>query len=182
MNTNYFAKGLEVIAALLAAFGGFLLNVAPPDDTGVKFIVGATSALMLLVFLFISAFTQGTASPANRKYWLIIAGVSTLLFVGCTFFYWQSFERLTFLYPPEDIEQVRYVNGTKLTEKAAEQVRANPTISRTELLDKFGEDQRHAVWTDIENANRRLVISYVAMVLSLTLGLLCLTEGVLQRR
>lgn len=184
MNTNYLARGLEVVAALLGAFGGFLLNIAPPDDTGVKFAVGVTSVLMLLIFLFISVFTQGNAKPANRKYWLVIAGVSALLFAGSAFYYWRSFDRLTFLYPPDDTDQVRYVNGTELTKKGEDQMRASPNMSRAELLDKFGENQRQAVWTQqsIDKANIVLVISYVAMVLTVTLALLCLIEGILQRR
>lgn len=184
MTTNSFAKGLEFVAAFLAAFGGFFLNIAPPDDTGVKFVVGVTSFLMLLIFLFVAVFTQSAGNPANRKYWLTIAAVAGVLFAGSAFFYWQAFERLTFLYPLDDIEQVRYVNGTVLTKKAEEQALASPNMSRAELLDKFGENRRQAVWTEesINNANIRLVISYVGMVLTLTLAALCLIEGILQRR
>lgn len=184
MKTSYWAKGLEFVAAVLAAFGGFLLNVAPPSETGVKFAVGISSFLMLLGFLFVAVLTQGTAKPQNRKYWFIIAAVCTLLFIGSAFMYRGAFERYTFLFPADDVDQVRYVNGDTLTTAGAEQKSKCGNCNRAELLDKFGENRRQAVWTEesIAKAGTCLFILYVVMVLSITLAAQCLIEGLLQRR
>ena len=183
MNRDYFTKGLEFVAALGAAFSGFLFNIAPPDETGVKFAVGISSFLMLLGFLFVAALTQREPKPENRKYWYIAAAAATALFIVFAFGYRYNFERLTFLFPPDDEGQVRYVNGTELTKEGQVQRDKSPNSNRAELLAKFGENRRQAVWTEssIDRANTILVINYVLVVLTVTLALLCLIEGILQR-
>jgi hypothetical protein len=180
---NYLAKGIEAVTALLAAFGGFLLNLAPPDETGVKFAVGISSFLAFLAFLFISVFAQKNPVPKNRKYWIIAAALFAITFTISAFVYSNKFEKLTFIYPPDDTDQVRYVNGTQLTPDADKRMKASPNLSRAELLDKFGEDKRHEVWTQesIDNARQVLVVNYVLVVLSLALAVFCLTEGILLR-
>jgi len=181
---NYLTKGLEFVAALGAAFSGFLFNIAPPDETGVKFAVGISSFLMLLVFLFVATLTQREAKPENRKYWYIAAAVATALFIASAFTYRYNFERLTFLFPPDDEDQVRYVNGTELTKEGQVQRDKAPNSNRAELLDQFGENRRQAVWTQssIDRANTILVVNYVIVVLTITLALLCLIEGILRTK
>ncbi|MDQ1589757.1 MAG: hypothetical protein QOG71_384 [Pyrinomonadaceae bacterium] len=183
MDNKYLSRGVQLVTALLAAFGGFLLNIAPPDETGVKFAVGISSFLMLLVFLFIAALTQNSLAPSRKKYWLGVAGLCALIFIATAFLYRSNFEKLTFLYPPDDSAQVRYVNGTERTPNAEEQMRQRPTLSRAQLLDKFGEANRHETWTQdsIDRARTTLVVNYVVMVLSLALTFFCLTEGILLR-
>ena len=180
---NYLTKGLEFVAAVGAAFGGFLFNIAPPDETGVKFAVGISSFLMLLIFLFIATLTPGEPKPENRKCWYFVAAVATVLFIASAFVYRYNFERLTLVYPPADEGQIRYVNGTELTPEGKAARDSKPNISRAELLDEFGENRRHAVWTQssIDRANTTLVVNYVMVVLTITLALLCLIEGILQR-
>lgn len=181
---NYLTKGLEFVAAVSAAFGGFLFNIAPPDETGVKFAVGISSFLMLLVFLFITALTQRQPKPENRKYWYITAAVAAVLFIASAFTYRYNFERLTFLFPPDDEDQIRYVNGTELTQQGEAERNKAPNSNRAELLDKFGEHRRQAVWTQtsIDKAHTMLVVNYVVVVLTITLSLLCLIEGLLHRK
>lgn len=183
MNRNYLTLGLEFVAALGAAFGGFLLNIAPPDETGVKFAVGIGSFLMLVAFLFVATLTQRDPKPENRKYWYMVAAVATGLFVVSALVYRHNFERLTFLFPPADEDQVRYVNGTEFTTAGQAERDKAPNSNRAELLDKFGENRRQAVWTQssIDRANTVLVVNYVVVVVTITLALLCLIEGILHR-
>jgi hypothetical protein len=183
MKPNYLTRALEFGVALFAAFGGFLPNNAPPDETGVKFAVGVSSLLMLVAFLFVATLTQRDPKPENRKYWYIFAIIATTLFVGSAFVYRYNFQRLTFLFPPVDEDQVRYVNGTEFTPEGQAEHEKSPNSNRAELLDKFGEHRRQAVWTQssINRANTILVVNYVLLVLTITLALLCLIEGILQR-
>ena len=48
-------SGIEIASFLLAAFGGFLTDIAPPDEVNASFAVGMASVLVLIVLLLVSA-------------------------------------------------------------------------------------------------------------------------------
>jgi hypothetical protein len=184
MKNTYLLRGTALIGALLSAFGGFLLNVAPPDETGAKFAVGISSLVALVGFLFVSSLVQKNATEKTRNKWRIAAAFLAVGFITSIFTYHSYFNALTFLYPPDDIKKVRYVNGTVLTDKAADIFRKDPSISRADLLDQFGENNRHDVWIQdsIDSARKLLVSNYVLVVVSLCLTIFCFTESLLVPR
>ncbi len=66
------AKGIEVIVFLFAGFGHFLMNIAPPDETGVSFPAGISSLLALCILFFISALSSKKQPRGKtKKKWLI---------------------------------------------------------------------------------------------------------------
>ena len=178
---KYITSAFEIVTTLTTGFGGFLVAIAPPEEADAKFAVGISSFLSLVIFLFIAAIAKRKASLRHWKYWLGISGLFLLTFAISIYIYRNNFAHLTFLFPPDDIEQVRLINGTEYTPKAVQILKENPDLTFAELLDKLGgENQRHKIWTQesIENATNVLLYNYIIMILSLTISVFCITEGV----
>jgi hypothetical protein len=174
---------VEVVLFLFAAFGGFLTNVAPPDDAGGHFAHGLASFSCLIVLLLVSAISKGRI---KRRYWIIAASIFLISFIGTGLFYKRVFGELTFPFPPETSQnQKLYVGaGTDYTDEARKALAKDPTLTASELVDGLGGvDFKARVWPQrsLYNASLKLTIYYLLMVLSLASVIFCLTEGVLSK-
>jgi hypothetical protein len=172
------AWGIEIVAFLFAAFGGFLTRIAPPDQTGVSFGVGIVSFLVLIVLLIVSALATQAPSRTYRRRWIAAGVVCFLLVVPGVLLYYQAWEQNTYGYPPEQ-PMVRHVGAldNDRTELAQNWVRRHPNeASPAELEANLGYER---VWRPaaIARANRRLLFTYGWVVLSLATSIFCLIEA-----
>ncbi|SRR6266404_2408539 len=190
-NKNVVAKSVEVITFILAAFSGFLTNIAPPDETGASFWVGVVSFSALVIFLGVLALARGKPQAKHKKYWLGAAALFLGGFILFAFIYQEHREQLTFLWPPNEDPKESYVGGgDTLTPKAQEAKNNDHSLTPAKLVAGFGGidkglgvDRRTAVWPveAIQKARRKLTIDYVMVVLSIATAVFCLTEGILLR-
>jgi hypothetical protein len=177
MNSTLLVKGIQIIGVLFAAFGGFLGGIAPPQNADAKFAVGLSSCLALIILLFISALSK----KKYRKVWLISAGVLTVAIGFAAYYYKNTYDALTFEYPPGSTS-VEHIAGTELTSDAKEYKEKNYGISHSQLLAKFGGlENKNEVWSEesISKARTKLTGSYVFLTLSIAGAIFALTEGVL---
>ena len=174
-------RAIELITFLFAMFGGFLTNVAPPEEVNSRFAVGISSFLSLIVLLIISALVTRPLTRKLKRRWLIAASALFMLALGSALAYVWNINRLTFPYPPESI-RAEYVGGTRLTPEAEEYRRANPTKTISNVVADFGGmESRELVWPpdSIRSAKLILLINYMLLVLGLSGSIFCLTEGLL---
>lgn len=175
MKQNILIRSIEVVGVLFAAFGGFLVGIAPPVAADARFAVGISSFFALIILLLVS-------SLAKEKYeraW-IIAAICALLVAGVSAYYYRSiYYELTFEYPPGNTE-VLLVAGTELTLEAQNLKRDDPTLSNAELLAGLG-GELNRVWPEasLNAARKKLIFTYVILVIALASAIFSLTEGTL---
>lgn len=173
------ARAIGIISFIFAAFGGFLKDIAPPEEAHAKYAVGISSMLVLCLLLFISALSQHKPQKKFKNQWLttsIITFIFTIIFSFT--YYWLSL-KYTFRYDSENI-----VAGSILTQKAQDYIKIEPKDDNSELLYDFGGvENRTQVWTNssIIKVKMLLTTTYIMLVLSLSTTIFCLTEGILTR-
>ena len=174
------AIGVEVITFFFAAFGGFLLKIAPPEETKAPLAVGVSMLVCLVVLLGVAAMAKGSDFALHKKRWLIAAGVFLAVgLVGTPFYKWNT-DRLVFGYPPENPTSWR-VAGTEMTEHAQRKY-GDKRMSNGEILLYYtGRSER--VWTarSIRKAELILLLNYLSMTVGFGGAIFCLTEGILGR-
>jgi hypothetical protein len=175
MRNGILVRAIEVVGILFAAFGGFLVGIAPPQDADARFAVGISSFFALIVLLFVSSLS----AKKYRKVWLTVAMVSFALTVAAAYYYKSNYNSLTFSFPQTE---GRHVAGTYLTPEAQKERDKNPSISNMDLVAGFGGlPYATSVWPEaaINAAKNKLVFSYVFLVTALALSIFALTEGTL---
>lgn len=174
-------KAIAVTSFLFAAFGQFLLNIAPPDEGGVRFAVGLASFFSLGILLFLSGVARGLPPDRYKRRWLTASGIALLLALVASLFYYNNFERSTFRFPTANSEDI-YFRGTELTDEASQYVEANPGSSVQDMVRSLGGlPALTAVWPEASTTSAKiwLTVHYMLLVLSLATGIFCLTEGIL---
>ena len=177
MNRSMLAKGIEIVGVLFAAFGGFLAGIAPPQAADSRFAVGISSLLALIILFTIAALSK----KKYRKQWIITAICLFVIAAGAAYHYKSTYDALTFEYPPGSTK-VEHIAGTEFTPEANEYKVQHQGLSNAQLLAKFGGLQsRFEVWPEnsVNNARRKLISSYVILVLALATAIFALTEGAL---
>lgn len=179
MNNKYLIKGIEIIGILFAAFGGFLIGIAPPQEADAKFAVGVSSFLALIILFIISALSN----KEYQKRWLISGIVLFFVILFAAYNYKSNYDNLAFEYPPGN-SQVEHIAGTELSQDAIDYKNEHPGLSNSQLLAKFGGLQnKERVWKkeSISQAGTKLIGSYVFLVLVIASAIFALTEGVLSQ-
>ena len=177
MDRRILSKGIEVVGVLFAAFGGFLAGIAPPQSADARFAVGISSFLALIILFTIAALS-------NKKYrtrWIISAVCLFVVAAGAAYYYKGIYDALTFEYPPGN-RKAEHIAGTELTPIASNYKQQHPDLSNSQLLAKFGGLQyKGKVWTEesVNSARRKLITSYVVLVLAIAAAIFALTEGAL---
>ncbi|MGC2661150.1 MAG: hypothetical protein WA324_24615 [Bryobacteraceae bacterium] len=172
------AWGIEIATFFFAAFGGFLTKIAPPDQTGASYAVGILSFLVLIVLLVISAVGRVRPTKATRRLWIAGGITCFLLALPAVILYYQAWEENTYSFPPEKPLQ-QHVRGldTDRTELAQKWILEHPTeASPADLEANLPYDQ---IWKpeSLVRANRRLLLTYGWVVLSLATAVFCLVEA-----
>jgi hypothetical protein len=170
--------GIEVVAFLFAAFGGFLTRIAPPDQTGASYGVGILSFLVLIVLLIVSALARQWPSETHRKRWIAGGVVCFLLALPGAVLYYGAWEQNTYSYPPEQ-PMVRHVRASDKdrTDLAQNWARQHPNEASPADLEANLPYEK--IWKpeSIARANRRLLLTYGWVVLSLATAIFCLIEA-----
>jgi hypothetical protein len=169
---------VQVVTFLFAAFGGFLTRIAPPDQTGASYDVGILSFLVLVLLLIISALAKQAPSKAYRKRWLAAGAVCFLLALPGAVLYYETWQENTYSYPPEK-PMVQHVRGSDKdrAELAQNWVREHPNEASPADLEANMPYEK--IWKPeaIARANRRLLLNYGWVVLSLATATFCLIEA-----
>ena len=180
--TRILAVAVEVVAFLFAAFGGFLVGIAPPDEADASFAVGLGSVLALGVLLWMAAAKRSWFRGRRRKVLLLLAAGCLVLAAVVSTSYWHQRDRLTFPYPPGQVEP-RYLAGTEFTAPGRRYVETHgETKTLSEMVDEFGGlANRERIWTreSMGRARMLLIGLYLASVLTISVGIFSLTEGLL---
>lgn len=147
---KYIKEGINIVVLLVGAFGGFLTNIAPPEDT-LKFISGITlltGVMIYLVVLGIKKFVQ-----INKKLNLVFATISVvsfLLFLLLAFNYNNIYEEYVFEYGEE-----LYVGcGNKeaaLTGPVKQKLESGEETSATEIVTRNAMFRMEDTWIPEEH-------------------------------
>jgi hypothetical protein len=183
MNRDY--KGLlvyfvEIVVFLFAAFGGFLKNIAPPEQSGAPYIVGILSFLALVVLLIVAAVARSAPGRRYRRKWIIAGMLAFAVALPASYFYSQSRSQYTWWYPPaEPVQRFRGLDTdfTPAVKDFLKNNKDNPQDRAAERLARnFDLDQ---IWTkeSIEHAASRLTFLYAWLVMSLATAVFCLLEA-----
>jgi hypothetical protein len=168
---------IEIVTFLLAAFGGFLKQIAPPEETGSTYAVGLLSFLVLITLMIISALARGTSGAKFRRNWILAGTVAFLVAIPPSFLYPSARAQYTWSYPPGSVVQRVRGADTGFTPEVKAFLKDHPDESSPqELARKFDLDE---IWTteSLRQARTRLLALYAWLVLSLATAVFCLLEA-----
>jgi hypothetical protein len=167
---------VEVVTFLLTAFGGFLKKIAPPDQTGASYAVGAMSFLMLIVLMIASAVGRNKVEKRPSRGW-VIAGV-VLFFFALTAAFVYPYVLSRYTYPQFADPKTRRINASVeyLSPDARRYLSANPNATPEELDRNLPDGD---IWTHagIQRAELWLLAAYACLVLSISGAIFSLLEA-----
>lgn len=169
----------QAVVAVFAGFGGFVLNVQPPEGVVKGFTIGFASTLSALLFLIISVFSLRYASDRYRRIFAALSVVLILAVAASGFLYQNTYSALTLDLPSVKGKE-RIITGTELTPAASEALtKTNEPLPQL-LLDFGGKDARERVWTrdSIRTATLTLNNRFVALAVSIAAASFCISEAV----
>lgn len=175
------ARAIQVVTFIFAAFGQFLLNIAPPTEGRPNFAVGLASFFALTVLLWLTAAARGLPAEPFKRRWLTASAIALVIAIVTAPIYLAQFERRTFAYPSASGD-TRYVRGTDLTDRAQRYMQDNPGLPVQILVAHFGgPDAEAAVWTESSVSASRILLTslYLLLVLGMATSIFALTEGIL---
>ena len=171
-------QGGQAAAAVFSGFGGFLLNVQPPEGVLKAFTIGFASTLSALLFLVISVLSRRYASERYRGIFVALA-VGFVVIVAIAGFRYQSmFARLTLDLPSGEGSE-KIIVGTVMTPKASEDLAKSPEPLSQLVLDFGGKGAKERVWTrdSIDAATLELNNGYIFFAVSIAAAVFCITES-----
>jgi hypothetical protein len=167
---------VEVVTFLLASFGGFLKNIAPPDQVGASYPVGIMSFLLLIVLLAISAMARNVPKQTSANRWMAAGSVFFFVALPVAFLYPYLLSAHT--YPHQTELSQRRISGSDihLTADARQYKLANPNATVEDLAQNLPDGD---IWTreGIERTSLLLLATYVTLVLALAGAIFCLLEA-----
>jgi hypothetical protein len=169
------ATFIEVVTFLLAAFGGFLKNIAPPDQVGASFPVGFLSFLTLIVLMMISALGRRSRAKYTGR-WITAGAVLFVLALPSVFAYRHMVSNFTY---PQTLDLAkRQISATDayLTTDARQYKAANPNATPEDLARNLPDGD---VWTreGINKSESKLLAAYACLVLTIAASIFCLLEA-----
>ncbi len=174
---NLLTSFVEVVTFLLAAFGGFLKNIAPPAQTGAQYAVGILSFLLLIALLIISSIARAAHGRKYRRNWIIAGAAGFLIAVPPAFLYPRVLATYTWSYPPEKpIERVRGLDSD-FTAQVKAFIKDNPDqMAPEQLARNFDVND---IWTpeSLGRASTKLLAVYLWLVMSFATAIFCLLEA-----
>jgi cytochrome c-type biogenesis protein CcmH/NrfG len=175
------ASSIEVVTFLLAAFGGFLKRIAPPDQTGASYAVGVMSFLTLIALMIVSAIARNKPGQKARKNWIQAGIVLFLIAIVSSFAYPSFLGQYTFPQQSEPMSRRISAADSYLTPDAQRYKHDHPQATAEELIQNLPDDD---VWTraGITRAQSWLLLAYASLVLSLAGAIFCLLEANLSEK
>ncbi len=162
-----------MVTVLFGAFDGFLIRIAPPDETGFSFAVGILPFLVLIVLLLIAAASPQASAPKHKRRWIASATLLFLLAVPAGFCYQRTFSRYTYVSAGGAKTRRVCASTDYLTPQAKQYVQENPDDSTPAQLSRnFPTDE--LIWEKrgLEIAQQRLLAIYAWLVLALCSSIL----------
>lgn len=188
---NILKNGIQIIAILFAAFGGFLLNIAPPGGA-IKLSVGIAQFITLCLLLYISAFSIYSLSlnksryKKNFKTWLVICGIALISTIVTAIVYFQQYNHLVIKIDKWDAAYVKGYLSFESLKICKEEKNDTEHGCEMELLNNFYTAQQVEdgfLWTreSMKASQLRLLIWYLAFILSLSISLFATIELISSR-
>jgi hypothetical protein len=185
---------VQVILLFFGLFGGFLLNIAPPEyESNLKFAIGFAQFISLVIFIFISVFLHiygkknVKRSALVVKIWMSIAAVFIIIFIFWATKYQSIFNRLTIW---QSKWEMRFIRGEALTDDAKqvcsdEKQRAS-NCENFLLYRYYNSDEiayQNALWTEnsVQRSRNILFTNYIILIIALSGGLFSLVEIIAAR-
>ena len=172
---------LQTVTFVFAAFGGFLIKVAPPTDALSVFATGLASFACLFALLFVRLAYRKFALGPYRPVWIGVALLLAIVSGVFGFRYADDFQDRTYEYPPERPE-MRFTAGTNLTDTAKPYDTRG--LSSAQIVAKVGgPDNAEKVWLadSLKASKQRLRRDYVFFTLALATALFALLEAYPQK-
>lgn len=173
----------KAVAAVFSGFGGFLLNVQPPEGVVKSFTIGFASAVSALLFLLISVVSQRYAARRYKTIFLFlcIALIIVVIVVGLR--YQSMFERMTLDIPAVSGHE-KIIIGTELTPAASQAQKMSGEPLPQLLLDFGGKSQRERVWprTSISAATLALNNAFTLLSVCLAATVFCIVDFLFPRK
>jgi drug/metabolite transporter (DMT)-like permease len=112
-------KAVELVTFLFAAFGQFLLKIAPPDSRPFSFVIGISSLLLLAILLLLSSVAKKRRLKNVKRKWIIFSILLLVTGAVLGFIYKSKLDNNTVVFQSQSKEYM-YVTGNTLTKDASE--------------------------------------------------------------
>ncbi len=175
MNKRLLSSFLEVVVFLFAGFGGFLKNIAPPEQSGVTYIAGISSFLALIVLMIVSALARSAPGQRYRRRWVVAGVLAFVVALPATYLYPQALRQYTWWYP-DSTPRLRG-SDADVTPEVKVFLTSHPDAKDPKALARNFEPSQ--IWTDdsLKQAGSRLSLLYTWLILSLATTVFCLLEA-----
>jgi hypothetical protein len=185
--TGILKNGIQLIVCLFAAFGGFLLNIAPPQGGGVKLSVGIAQFIALALMLYLSAFSVYSLVLNKKRYkknyraWLMICGIALVLTLVSSLGYFQQYDHLVLKVENWDTTFVRGRLSPESLKICREDKLGDGDQCEHELLRNFYTAEQVSagmLWTNasVRSSKMKLLIWYLSFIIMLSLTLFSAIE------
>ena len=175
-------RAASLIAVISGLFGGFLLNITPPDYEGnlpPGFTHGVFSAILLCVILVLWVYSAYFKNRIRPKTWLLLCFVLMGLFLLSSIVYFYIYQSYTFLEPISPTESIRHIHGHSLTSFGSQWMTDNPEFGKSLMVFDFAYNT-DMMWLEKSTQQMRFVFFITYLILSSTLAsaIVCLSEFV----
>jgi energy-coupling factor transporter transmembrane protein EcfT len=173
----------KAVAAVFSGFGGFLLNVQPPEGVVKSFTIGFASAVSALLFLLISVVSQRYAARRYKTIFLFLCVALILVVIVAGLRYQNMYQRMTLDIPAASGHE-KIIIGTELTTAASDAQKKNGEPLPQLLLDFGGKNQRERVWPrpSISAATLALNNAFTLLSVSLAAAVFCIVDFLVPRK
>jgi hypothetical protein len=154
--TGAWARALQAVASVFAAFGGFVVNIQPPEEAYLGYSIALAGVLSALLLLLLSAVGRSVANFVTYRRVCLILGAALIVGVGAAGVSYQNVVLVRTLDIPgaNGSKPAKVIIGTELTPAARKWVQDNPcslempfSCSNRSLFMHFGLDAKELVWT-----------------------------------
>lgn len=184
--TTILKNGIQIIVILFAAFGGFLLNIAPPGGI-IKLSVGISQFITLCLLLYISALSVYSLTLNKRQYkknykiWLIACGLALVLSITTSIVYFKQHNQLVVKVDRWDAVFVKGTLSYESLKICKEEKIINEHLCEMEMLNNFytaEQIENGLLWTkdSMKASQFALLIWYLAFIVSLSITLFSAIE------
>ncbi|NCU06397.1 MAG: hypothetical protein GXC73_20775 [Chitinophagaceae bacterium] len=184
--STFLKSGIQIISILFAAFGGFLVHIAPPGGI-IKLSVGIAQFIILCILLYISALSVYSLAQNKRQYkknykvWLTTCGIALISTIITSVIYFKQHNQLVIKVDRWDAIYVRGTLSEKSLEICNEEKISGKHSCEMELLNNYYTAEQVEdgyLWSpeSIKSSQLTLLICYLAFMLSLSITIFSAIE------
>jgi hypothetical protein len=173
-------KAAALVTVITGLFGGFLLNITPPDNEGQlisEFSQGIFSSIILCLVLLFWAYSAYFKKSLNPRMCIRICIILIIIFFISSLGYFFLFQTFTYLEPISQTEYIRHLHGYTFTANANDWISKNPSLSKVEMIKNFAYNPEY-MWDDKSTNKIQYLFFVVYLIISTTLSaaIVCLSE------